>query len=49
MKTRLEGNKNGATDTSLEVVSVVLMRNDSDMTRVLAMGMERSGWIPVIL
>lgn len=32
MKNRLEGNKIGGTETNLEVVSVVLMKDDSDMT-----------------
>ena len=32
MKNRLEENKNGDTETNLEVVSVVLRRGDSDMT-----------------
>lgn len=32
MKTRLERNKNGDTETNLEVVSVVLTRKNSDTT-----------------
>ena len=33
---------------NLEVVPIVLMRNDRDVTGVLSVRMERSGWIPVI-
>lgn len=32
MKTRLEENENGDTDTNLEVISIVLLRDDCDMT-----------------
>lgn len=32
MKTGLEENETGDAETNLEVVSVVLMRDDSDMT-----------------